>query len=137
MNTFMRRAVVAGATVAMSAGMMLPHMVGAAPTAAEKEKELFQGLTGENVASNLGQSNQNLTVTVARLIRNFLGLLGILAVIIVVIGGFEWMTAGGNTEGVDNAKKRILQGVIGMAIVLSAFAIAQFVIGALTKSTTG
>ena len=77
-----------------------------------------------------------MTVTVAKLIRNFLGLLGILAVIIVVIGGFEWMTAGGNTDGVDNAKKRILQGVTGMAIVLSAFAIAQFIIGALTKSTT-
>ena len=135
MNTFLRRAMVAGATVAMSAGMMLPHMVGAAPSTIS-DSELFQGKTVAEVSGALGQSDQSLTVTVAKMIRKFLGLLGILAVIIVIIGGFEWMTAGGSPDGVDKAKKRILQGVIGMAIVLSAFAIAQFVIGSLVASTT-
>ena len=132
MNTFVRKALVTSATLAMSAGMMAPHFVGAATL---NETDLFGGENPDNVASSLGQSNQSLTVTVAKLIRNFLGLLGILAVIIVIIGGFEWMTAGGSTDGVDKAKQRILQGVIGMAIVLSAFAIAQFVIGSLVKST--
>ena len=136
MNTFVRKVMVTGATVAMTAGMFAPHLV-AADSDLIDPAELFQEQTSESVSGALGQSDQSLTLTVAKLIRNFLQLLGILAVIIVIIGGFEWMTAGGSPEGVDKAKKRILQGVIGMAIVLSAFAIAQFVIGSLVKSTTG
>ena len=46
------------------------------------------------------------------------------------------MTAGGNDEKVGEAKKWIFAGIIGLAIILSAFAISTFVISSLITATT-
>jgi Zn-dependent protease with chaperone function len=89
-----------------------------------------------NVGDNLGLPTGDVRVTVARIVRVMMGLLGIVVVMIVLYGGFLWMTAGGNDEQVGKAKKFIISGVIGLAIVLSAYAIATFVIGSLVNATT-
>ncbi len=74
--------------------------------------------------------------TVAQIIRVAMGLLGIVAVVIILIGGFTWMTAGGNDEKVGEAKKWIFSGIIGLAIILSAYALATFVLESLVTATT-
>lgn len=77
----------------------------------------------------------SLQVTIARIINVALSLLGIVAVVIILAGGFRWMTAGGNEENVEKAKKLIFAGVIGIAIILSAYAIARFVLSSLLQAT--
>lgn len=134
MKQLVQKAALAGATIAMAGSMLLPSFAMAATLS---PSELLQGESDADVQAALGTGDKSLTVIVVSLIRSFLGLLGIAAVVIIVIGGFQWMTAGGDSGKVDEAKARILQGVIGMAIVLSAFAIAQFVIGALVTGVTG
>lgn len=84
----------------------------------------------------IGLSSADVRVTIAKIIRVAMGLLGIIAVVIVLIGGFTWMTAGGNDEKVGEAKKWIFSGVIGLAIILSAYGIASFVINQLITATT-
>ncbi len=84
-----------------------------------------------------GLASTDIRITVAKIIRTAMGLLGIVAVVIILIGGFTWMTAGGNEEKVGEAKKWIFSGIIGLAIILSAFAIASFVISSLIGATTG
>ena len=69
-------------------------------------------------------------------IRIALGFLGIIAVIIILLGGFKWMTAGGNEDKVGEAKKLITAGVIGLVIIISAFAIATFVLDSLITATS-
>ena len=64
-----------------------------------------------------------------------LSLLGIVAVVIVLIGGFRIMTAGGNEEKVTEGRKWLFSGIIGIAIVLSAWAIARFILGSLSEAT--
>ena len=64
-------------------------------------------------------------------------LLGIVAVVIILIGGFKWMTAGGNEDQTGEAKGWIFSGVIGLAIILSAYALATYVINSLVTATTG
>ncbi|MDO8261364.1 MAG: hypothetical protein Q7T50_07810, partial [Candidatus Magasanikbacteria bacterium] len=64
-----------------------------------------------------------------------LGFLGVIAVLIILLGGFKWMTAGGNEDGIGEAKQMIGAGVIGLVIILAAFGIAQFVINALYNAT--
>lgn len=112
-----------------------------AGTAAPKidADELFGGTdaTESDIADELGLSDTDIRVTIARIIRVAMGLLGIVAVVIILIGGFTWMTAGGNEEKVGEAKKWIFAGIIGLAIILSAFAIASFVINSLVDATTG
>ena len=73
--------------------------------------------------------------TAAEIINVSLGLLGIIAVVIILIGGFQWMTAGGNEDKVGEARKRIFAGIIGLAMILSAWAVARFVLFQLGKAT--
>jgi len=82
---------------------------------------------------NYGNSINGLTAadprTVAKnLIQVILGFLGIIAVVIILLGGFKWMTAAGNEDKVGEAKKIIIAGVIGLIIILGAWAIANFVL---------
>ncbi len=91
---------------------------------------------GKEIGSYAGLGTKDLRITVAQIIRVAMGLLGIVAVVIVLIGGFTWMTAGGNEEKVAEAKKWIFAGIIGLAIILSAYAIANFVISKLVEATT-
>ena len=82
-----------------------------------------------------GLGNTDIRITIARIIRVAMSLLGIISVVIVLFGGFIWMTAGGNDEKIGEAKKWIFGGVIGLAIILSAFAISSFVINSLVNAT--
>ncbi len=78
-----------------------------------------------------GLSNQQLPVVIGRVIRIVLSFLGLIAVVIIIIGGFQWMTSGGNEEKVGSAKKLMGAGIIGLAIVVLAYAVASFIISAL------
>ena len=83
-----------------------------------------------------GLGSRDIRSTVASIINVALGLLGIVAVVIILIGGFTWMTAGGNDEKVATAKKWIFSGLIGLIIILSAYALASWVIAQLINATT-
>lgn len=87
-----------------------------------------------NLGINLGE-NADIKGTVASIINILLGFLGIIAVIIVLAGGFKWMTAGGNEDKVAEARKMIIQGIIGLVIIFAAWAIASFVITSLRDAT--
>src|SRR3989344_3082906 len=84
-----------------------------------------------------GLGTEDLRVTIARIILTGLGLLGIVALVIILAGGVVWMTAGGSEDKVKIAKKIILNGVIGLAIILSAFSITHFILNSLVDGTTG
>lgn len=91
---------------------------------------------GTQYAGQIGLGGADIRTTIASIIRTAMGLLGIVAVVIILIGGFTWMTAGGNDDKVGEAKKWIIAGVIGLAIILSAFALSNFVIKGLIDATT-
>ena len=92
---------------------------------------------GIEYGAGTGLGSQDIRATVASVIRVAMGLLGIVAVVIILIGGFRWMTAGGNDEQVGEAKQWIFAGIIGLAIILSAYALATFVINSLVGATSG
>ena len=87
------------------------------------------------VAETIALSGLDIRVIVAKIIRAALSLLGIVAVVIVLYAGFLWMTSGGNDEQIGKAKQWLKNGVIGLAIILSAFAIVQFVLSKLAGGT--
>jgi Zn-dependent protease with chaperone function len=91
---------------------------------------------GLGYATATGLTSTDIRETAARIINVALGLLGIIAVIIILIGGFKWMTAGGNEEKVGEAKKLITAGIIGLVVIITAYAIAAFVISSLITATT-
>ena len=84
-------------------------------------------------ATELG--TKSLEATIAGIINIVLGFLGIIATIIILLGGFKWMTSQGSTDKVDEAKKLIGAGVVGLVIVLASYAIARFVLNSLYNET--
>jgi hypothetical protein len=105
---------------------VLPHLAAAAT--------VNLGLTPE-VGNAIGLGTTDIRVIVARIIRNFFALLGIIAVVLILYGGFLWMTSNGEEGQIDKAKRVILNAVIGLAIILSAVAITQFILSRLLEAT--
>ena len=89
----------------------------------------------DDFTDSTGLGTSDLKSTIGNLIRVFLGFLGIIAVLIVLLGGFKWMTASGNDEKVGEAKRLLIAGVIGLAIILSAYAITSFVIESVLEAS--
>ncbi|MDD4900549.1 MAG: fibronectin type III domain-containing protein [Patescibacteria group bacterium] len=93
--------------------------------------------TGLNYAAGTGLSATDPRVVVANIIRIALGFLGIIAVGLIIYAGWLWMTAGGEADKIEKAKKILTGAVIGLIIILASFAIASFILNSLLGATTG
>ena len=93
-------------------------------------------LPGE-IGAEIGTGTTDIRITIARIIRVGLGLLGTIALMLILYAGFTWMTAAGDESKVQRAKKILSGAVIGLAIIMSAFAIVSYVLSALITATTG
>lgn len=114
-------------TVGMLSLVMLPSFV-------------FAQDLGFNAATNIGNGafgTADLKDTIVQLVNVLLGFLGIIAVIIILWGGFKWMTAAGNEEQVGEARNMIIAGIIGLAIIIASFAITSFVVREFSSATGG
>ena len=105
-----------------------------APTLALAQTDPFGGRIGE-VNTSLGLGNQDPRQTAASVINVLMGFLGIIAVVIILLGGFKWMTAGGGEDKIAEAKKLMTAGVVGLAIILAAWGITVFVLQSLLSAT--
>ena len=91
-----------------------------APSLLMGSKALAQfGLNDVNTA--LGE--RDLKSSINAMINVILGFLGILATVIILLGGFKWMTSQGNSEKVTQAKEMIKNAIIGIAMVLLSYTI--------------
>ncbi len=70
-------------------------------------------------------------------IRLLLSFLGVIFIILIIYAGFMWMTSAGNEEKIGTAKKIMISAIIGLAIILFAYAITIFVIDKMLGATTG
>jgi len=77
---------------------------------------------------------RDMAVTVVKYLITFLG---IIAVVIILYGGFVWMTAAGNDDRVSKAKSIIVAGIIGLVVIMAAFAIVNFVINMTNDALDG
>lgn len=90
----------------------------------------FKGSSCTNDIST-GVDNQNGLAAFAKTAVNVMSLIvGVLAVLMIVYGGLRYVTSGGSSEGVGNAKNVIIYAIIGLVIVALAQAIVHFVLNA-------
>lgn len=85
------------------------------------------GPANEELPSPLGKG-VTMTTIVARVIKVVLGLVGVLALIMMIYGGITWMTSGGNVEQVKKGKNTLVWAVLGLAVVFLAYSLVYFVI---------
>ncbi len=89
----------------------------------------------KKVGSLLPLGGEDIRIIAAKIIRIGLGLLGLIAVVLILYAGFTWMTSGGNEEKIGTAKKTLINATIGLAIIMSSLAITQFILNALSNAT--
>ncbi|MBI4090261.1 MAG: hypothetical protein HY421_02550, partial [Candidatus Kerfeldbacteria bacterium] len=84
-------------------------------------------LSLEDIGGSIGLGTADLKSIVFNIIRWLLGVLALVAVSFIGYGGFIWLTAAGNPDRIQKAKRIILNAIIGLVIVILAFAIVSFV----------
>ncbi len=89
-----------------------------------------------NISTEIGLGNEDPRIIAAQIINVILGFLGIIAVVIILLGGFKWMTAGGNEDKIGEAKGLLAAGVIGLVIILASWGLATFIVNLLYNATT-
>ena len=123
LSTFFRAA---GATLAL-----VPTQVFAATNPFDTAKNLTGNVAGEAGIS----TSKGLPEIVGSIINVALGFLGIVFLVLLLYAGFLWMTAQGDSKKVDKARDMIIQSVIGLVIIVAAFAISNFVLSSLVNVT--
>ena len=130
-QSFFRKSIIYFFTFCLLAG----GLVFFSTAAGAQQEPLDLGI--KQVSSTLGLPTTDIRIVIAKIIKVALGLLGIVALVIMIYGGVVWMTAGGNEDKITTAKKVLINGVIGIAIILSSYAIVSFVMNKLVEATTG
>lgn len=119
-------------TLVLATGLFF---VVAAPIAV-KAQDAQSTYSIESVGAQIGLGENDLKAAVIKVLNIALGFLALVAVIMIIWGGFTWLTAAGSEEKVDKAKKIISAAVIGLIIVLLAWAVVTFVAKTAANVTT-
>jgi lysylphosphatidylglycerol synthetase-like protein (DUF2156 family) len=93
------------------------------------------GVSYGGSSSGVGDSGTQIASIIGTIISVALSLLGIVFLTLLVYAGYVYMMAGGDETKVERAKHTIVRSIIGLTIVLCAYAIAKFVVPALLCAT--
>jgi amino acid transporter len=120
--------------------LVLPTIIFFTPNSVIADENLAESQVGlETIGqSSFGYGNKNIDfrIQVIRIINLSLSFLGVIFVGLIVFSGYEWMVAGGNDDKVAKAKKRLINAVIGLCIVLASWTISYFILRRLAAITT-
>lgn len=111
---------------------VLPTLLLPAATMAQLS-EAQTDLEEVGVAIGTDATSNDLPTLIGNIISALLSVLGIIFVVLVVYAGFLYLTAGGEDTKVKKAKTLLTQSIIGLVIIVAAYAISAFVIDALVE----
>jgi len=118
--------------------MFAPLIINAAIPALGENGAAFKDVNrtagGDETSSGIGYKTSSpedinaLRMEFTKLIIQYaLSFLGVIFLVLVIWGGYDWMFAGGNEEKVTKAKQRIKMAVNGLIIILLAYIITNFI----------
>ncbi len=91
----------------------------------------------QQAVNDVGGSGATPLMSVVKTLVNvFLGIIGALSVVMIIYGGFKYVTSAGEASALTSAKNTILYAVVGLVIAVSAYAISSFVIDTLSGNTS-
>jgi len=74
---------------------------------------------------------------IGNILRVALGFTGVVALIMIIYGGFLWLTSGGNADRVKKGRDTLVWAILGLALIFGAYAIVNTVVGGVIGATTG
>jgi hypothetical protein len=87
--------------------------------------------SGANTLGSTLTKNNDLSTVIGTIVGAVLAFIGVIFLILMIYGGFLWMTASGNEQQVDKAKNLITAAIIGLIIIFAAYAITAYIGGKL------
>ncbi|MCX6714247.1 MAG: hypothetical protein NTX72_00335 [Candidatus Uhrbacteria bacterium] len=124
-----------GAMVGSLPVLFLPAAVFAAPPAGTGLSAAKTSLDTVKTEAGVTAGAADLPTLIGRIIAVLLGVMGIILVVYVIMAGITYMTAGGDDTKVKKAKAMIQTSVVGIIIIVAAYAISSFVIAQITTAT--
>lgn len=96
-------------------------------------------ISGLNTTAQTAQlskpgDNPNIVTNVNNIIGYALSLIGIIFLILIIVSGIQWMTAGGNEDAVKKSKRTITNSILGIVIIGAAYAITRTVFDIIAKN---
>ncbi len=109
--------------LAIVTGSSVVALVPTVALAADTTQDAVDAVQPASAATGDLQSN------IKNIINAMLLVIGIVAVIMLIVGGFRYVISNGNEKAVTGAKDTILYAIIGIVVALLSFAIVNFVLG--------
>ena len=85
--------------------------------------------SGLDAAQTREMSTKPIGTTIGDIVNVFLYFVGAVAVIVVIWGGFQYITSSGDSQKATTAKNTIMYAVIGIVVVVMSYAIVNWVFG--------
>ncbi len=131
--------IVAVATLALASMLAVPALASAQNSANIPDQVCSGASTlqfGESTtcATDSEETQSKVNNLVTQIINIFSVVVGIVAVLMIVYGGFRYITSGGDSTNVTNAKNTILYAIIGLVIVALAQFIVKFILSKATQA---
>lgn len=99
----------------------------------QKNLKCGSNLDTEGQSCEVESGTQGINKIITDIINIFSIIVGIVSVIMIIYGGFSYVTSGGDSGKVGNAKNTIIYAIIGLVIVALAQFIVQFVLDKVTQ----
>ncbi len=77
-----------------------------------------------------GAQGSTISTEIGRYVNVFLGVVGLIAVVFLIYGGFRYITSAGNEESAEAAKKIISNSIIGLIVIIMSYIIVTVIINA-------
>ena len=122
-------------SVAATGSLTLPLAVMAQNSNPFQNARDLAGETAGNAGIEAG--GNDLPTIVGNIINIVLSFLGILLLLFFLYAGFLWMTAGGDDGKVKLARSYMMNAVIGLIIIVAAYAISDFVLQQIVENVSG
>lgn len=100
----------------------------AAAFASNPQNEICQGIGAASGSGTECQTPISLTTIVRNVINIFSVIIGVVAVIMIMVAGFKYITANGDSGNITSAKNTLIYAIVGLILAGLAQVIVQFVL---------
>jgi len=101
--------------------LILPYFVFAKPS------DKMTAVAGVGGYETTDDDSLLYTVILGKVISTFLSILGVIFIFLIVLAGYNWMTASGKEEKVNRAISDIRRAIVGLVIIVGSYAIWNFI----------
>jgi uncharacterized membrane protein len=133
-----KRILAVGAAIAMiAAPVALPAAVYADAAIQDNLTCGTTFTTDSTAACNTDAGAKTINDTIVKVINFFSAIVGVVSVVMIIYGGFKYISSGGDSGNVQSAKNTIIYAIIGLVVVALAQFIVQFVLNKVITPATG